>query len=214
MKKFALIALSLLLVCTLAFSVSAKENAFEDIVVREDTEFIDDEADQGTNGVPIGYYEGHGVGCSWIGDYVVFRDVDFGENGAKQFMIFWAMGDDRNEGGTNLQVYIDNQNGTPAADFTAPQTSGWDMNNAEWVTVDCAVEGGVHDVFVKFVDGTGSFDRIKFVEADPAPVVDDQPSEETPAGDTSAAQTFDVLLLASAACVASAGAVIVSKKRH
>lgn len=216
MKKTLMLVLAVLLVAMLSFSVSAA-SAFEQLQV-EDAVIIDDDTTQslGGSGNPIQLVDGYGVGYSSLNDAVEFEAVNFGDNGAKAMTIYFSYGND-DDTVTTLDVMIDNPDSTPVCSFEIGYTGGWESTKAQEFTTDCTITGGEHDVYVRFTnEKSGSFTWISFTEGDPAPVTEAETEAAveavTETVTTQAPQTFDVMILASAA-VLSAGAVIVAKKR-
>ena len=145
-------------------AAAAGESAFEEIWVTADQEFYDDPETlfEGGSGQPIQYVEGYGVGYSSLNDQVIFRDIDFGANGADKMLINFSNGggDD-----TTLAIYIDEKSGDPDATFTIPNTGGWEAVWAEDFETAIDVKSGVHDVIIEFTNSnSGSFYYIKFFE--------------------------------------------------
>ncbi len=199
MKKFASAILALALAATLPLGLSAAgESAFENVMITADTKLYD----EGGTDNPIAYMEAYGVGYSSKGDQVIFEDIDFGENGADKMYINFSYGNESNS--TNLEVYIDEVAGEPAAKYNIGYTGGWESTYAEEFETDISVPAGTHDIIVLFTDETGSFNYIRFDEAPPAPV------EEAPA---EAPQTADPLTITAAIAAASAAGAVVLKKR-
>ena len=143
----------------------AARSAFEDIMVTQDQEFYDDPDTlyEGGSGQPIQYVSGYGVGYSSLNDQVIFRDIDFGENGAGKMVIHFSNGGEDN---TTLAVYIDEKSGDPDAVYTIPNTGGWEATFAKDFEMPIDVKGGVHDVIVEFTNSnSGSFTFIRFSNA-------------------------------------------------
>lgn len=197
MKKIASALLTLALATTLPLGLSAAgESAFENVMITADTKLYD----EGGTDNPIAYMEAYGVGYSSKGDQVIFEDVDFGENGADTMYINFSYGNESNS--TNIEVYIDEVAGEPAAKYNIGYTGGWESTFAKEFETEIAVPGGKHDIIVMFTDETGSFNYIRFDEA---------PAPEEP--ETTAPQTADPMLITAAVAAASAVGAVVFKKR-
>ena len=225
MKKLAVLIMAAMLICGLAFSVSATYDAFAKVEVTPDVTLIDDDTtqDQGGSGQPIQYVDGYGVGYSSTNDIVYFEGVDFGDNGAKAMTIFFSYGND-DDSKTTLNVYIDDyKSGTPVCSYEIGFTGGWESTKAQEFTADCTIPGGVHTVYIQFTnEKSGSFTYISFAKAD-APAVTAAPETEAavPAETdasavvTTAAQTADFGIISGVIALAAASlAIIVSKKRR
>ncbi|MBE6723609.1 MAG: LamG domain-containing protein, partial [Ruminococcaceae bacterium] len=102
-----------------ASSAAAGESAFEEIWVTAEQEFYDDPEtlELGGHGQPIQYVDGYGVGYSSLNDQVIFRDIDFGANGADKMLINFSNGGEKD---TTLAIYIDEKSGDPDATFSIP----------------------------------------------------------------------------------------------
>lgn len=83
------------------------------------------------------------------GDYIAFSNVDFG-SGASSIDVRVAS----NNNGGQIEVRLDNPNGTLIGTVTVPGTGGWQS----WVTRSAPVSSvtGVHTLFLKFTGGTGN----------------------------------------------------------
>lgn len=212
MKKLMAIAMALLIICTLTVNVLGATDAFKTIVVDKNITYIDDATtqDKGGSGNPIQYVEGYGCGYSSLNDIVVFKDLDFGKNGAKACsMKFGYAGSSE----TTLSVFIDDYKGTPAAKLAIKNTGGWDIKSVTKNTdFDIKVPGGVHTIYFQFTnDQSGSISELVFIEGDP--VV--ETTTAAPAATKPAApQTFDILSVISVAAVTSAASLaVISKKK-
>ena len=194
MKKSLLVLMSLVLMLSLALSVSAKgENAFENVMITADTKIYDA---PGTDN-PIAYMEAYGVGYSSKGDQVWFEDLDFGENGADKITINFSYGAEGSS--TNLAFFIDNTDGEPAAKINI----GWESTYAKEFTTDIEVPAGKHTIIVEFLDETGSFNYIRCNEA-PAKAA------EEPAASTNTADPMILTVVLAASSLA--GAVVMGKR--
>ena len=131
MKKLVILCAVLLVISALTSTVlAANQSAFSKIEVKKDVELIDDTKDQGGNGKPIAYVEGYGVGYSQIDDIVVFRNIDFGKNGANKFIISFQYG--ATSGTADLAIYIDDyKTAKPICEIKATPTGGWKLENAK-----------------------------------------------------------------------------------
>lgn len=199
MKKSLLVLMSLVLMLSLALSVSAKgENAFENVMITADTKIYDA---PGTDN-PIAYMEAYGVGYSSKGDQVWFEDLDFGANGADKITINFSFG--ANDKSTNIAFFVDSTDGEPAAKLNIGYTGGWDSTYAKEFTTDIEVPAGKHTIIVEFLDETGSFNYIRCNEA---------PAKAAPADDTASASTADPMILTVVLAASSlAGAVVMGKR--
>ncbi|MBE6724765.1 MAG: carbohydrate-binding protein, partial [Ruminococcaceae bacterium] len=164
MKRILTLALAFFMLFALTVIVSAAESAFEEVWVTAEQEFYDDPEtlELGGHGQPIQYVDGYGVGYSSLNDQVIYRDIDFGANGADKMLINFSNGGEKD---TTLAIYIDEKSGDPDATFSIPNTGGWEAVWAEDFESAIDVKGGVHDVIIEFTnDNSGSFYYIKFFE--------------------------------------------------
>lgn len=197
-------------VCISAANDSIKNEAFTQTWVdAEHTVLWDDPTtkDKGGWGKEIAYYEGNlAIGLSSLNDYVLFPNMDFGANGAKEMAIHFGYGNDDGTVST-LAVYMDDLDSDPICTYDIKYTGGWGdtPEEMEEYVADVEVPGGVHDIYVVFTsEKSGSFNYISFTEAAPKKV----------AKVDNAAQTSDgVVTLAIFAAVASAGALALTKRR-
>lgn len=171
------------------------------------------EDDESTNnGNPIQLMDAYGCGYSTKGDLVIFDDVDFGANGADFMTVRFGYGND-NGTVTNVALMLDDPDSDPVATMSIGWTGGWEIAPSGYISVPVDIEGGVHSLYFKFLDETGSLSYVYFAEADPAPVaaeevVDGAAGETT----TTAPATFDAAVVAAVAAVLSAAGYAVSKK--
>ena len=110
------------------------------------------EANSDGNGQNVGYIEN--------GDYLVFKDIDFG-SGASSFE---ASAGSATNGG-NIEIYLDSLTGELLGTCAVPGTGGWQT----WTNATCNVSEvtGKHDVYLKFTGDSGfliNLDWFKFVE--------------------------------------------------
>ena len=87
------------------------------------------------------------IGFIENGDYVKVSGVDFGDEGAKEFI---ASTSSNGQGG-KIELHLDAVDGPVVGAATVPVTGGWQ----EWETVRCDVSGakGVHDLYLRFSGG-------------------------------------------------------------
>lgn len=174
----------------------------------------DIEDDESTNnGNPIQLMDAYGCGYSTKGDLVIFEDVDFGDNGADFMTVRFGYGND-NGTVTNVALMLDDPDSDPVATMSIGWTGGWEIEPSGYISVPVDIEGGVHSLYFKFLDETGSLSYVYFAEADPAPVAADEVVDGAAAGTTTTAPaTFDAAVVAAVAAVLSAAGYAVSKKR-
>lgn len=101
---------------------------------------------------------GQNVGYIENGDYLVFKNVDFG-NGATGFQ---ASAGSATNGG-NIELRLDSLTGTLIGTCAVSGTDGWQT----WTDAKCSVSGasGKHDLYVKFTGDSGflmNLDWFKF----------------------------------------------------
>lgn len=171
------------------------------------------EDDESTNnGNPIQLMDAYGCGYSTKGDLVIFSDVDFGDNGADFMTVRFGYGND-NGTVTNVALMLDDPDSDPVATMSIGYTGGWEIEPSGYISVPVDIAGGVHDLYFKFLDETGSLSYVYFAEGEAAPVevVDVATGETTTA--TTAPATFDAAVVAAVAAVLSAAGYAVSKKR-
>lgn len=102
--------------------------------------------------------DGQNVGYIENGDYLVFKNVDFG-SGASSFE---ANAGSATEGG-NIELHLDSLTGTLIGTCAVPGTGGWQT----WTDAKCNISGvsGKHDLYVKFTGDSGflmNLDWFKF----------------------------------------------------
>ncbi len=217
MKKLVILCAVLLVISALTSTVfAANQSAFSKINVTKDVEVIDDTKDQGGNNKPIAFVEGYGIGYSQIDDIVVFRNIDFGKNGANKFIISFQYG--ATSGESTLAIYIDDyKTAKPICELKCTPTGGWKLENAKEFSAACSVAGGVHTVYVKFTNkASGSFGYIRFEEA-PATTAATTKAAATSAAKApaaAAAKTPDMAVVIAAVAVTAASAAIVIKRKH
>ena len=197
MKKVSFSIMAVLLIALMAFNVCAATNAFEKITVSPDYPKVIDN----TEGREAGFVENFGIGNTDPGDVAEFTDLDFGKNGAKSATIGFAFG---NEGSSSLiEMYVDSLDSKPAATFDCGYTGGWDTASIQDFTADVSIPAGVHTIYFKWTNATGSLHNVVFTQADAAVTTPTAP------------QAADMGLTVSLVGIALAGtAVYCLKKRH
>ena len=88
------------------------------------------------------------IGSILNGNYLVYRNVDFGV-GAINFQARVASA----TSGGNIEIHLDSTNGTLVGTCAVSGTGGWQT----WVTQSCSVSGaaGIHNLYLKFTGGSG-----------------------------------------------------------
>ncbi|WP_240617206.1 glycoside hydrolase family 16 protein [Nocardioides speluncae] len=98
---------------------------------------------------------GGGSNLGWIrnGDWVRYDRVDFGAEGATQFVARVASGAGGGVSGL-VEVRLDSRTGPPVGSFAVANTGGWQS----WRTVPANISRvtGVHDVYLTFTSGQPS----------------------------------------------------------
>jgi uncharacterized protein (DUF608 family)/regulation of enolase protein 1 (concanavalin A-like superfamily) len=117
---------------------------------------------------------GQDVGFIENGDYTVYNNVDLG-GGAAGFDVRFAS----NNSGGNIEVRLDDLNGTLVGTCAVTGTGGWQT----WAGSSCSISGasGVHTLYLKFTGGTGylfNLNWFKFTSsgATPTPTPSPTPS--------------------------------------
>ncbi|WP_079912504.1 carbohydrate-binding protein [Paenibacillus sp. 32352] len=100
------------------------------------------------------------VGNIHEGDYIGFRNVQFGTTGPTQFVANVAS---KKEG--NIEIRLDSPTGTLVGTCPVTDTGGWDT----WEAQSCTINGptGTHDVYLKFTGKRGfifNIDWFKFIQ--------------------------------------------------
>ncbi len=213
MKKYTTLLMAIVMILTLAVSVSAATTMFDEApeayltLPIEDCEFIDDDTTQdlGGNGTFISIVDGYGCGNSSQNDCVVFRDVDFGANGAKAINLLFGFGLDDGSV-TTLSVAVDSEDNV-VGNFEIGFTGGWEIANASWVQTEAAIPAGVHTVYIRFTnEKSGSFSQVSFVEGDPLLIA--PPPVEPPVDNTGVASENSDAGIVCSVFFASAAAVV------
>lgn len=110
--------------------------------------------------------ECYGIGNTEPGDYVVFRSIDFGTTGASKATIRYSfLVTDYSPLPCTMELYIDSVTGTPAATFEIEDTGHWIEDAAMNFSSNCKISAGVHDVYIKWKNNTGSFFGVSFTKA-------------------------------------------------
>ncbi|CZT55492.1 Endo-1,4-beta-xylanase A precursor [Eubacteriaceae bacterium CHKCI005] len=111
--------------------------------------------------------EGSNIGYLNDGDWVIYRNVDFGSNGAEAIELFYS-GEVRDTTGT-IQVRLDSASGPLLGTISTPGTAGWSNYTLTTAALDEKVTG-VHDVCLLF-DCSRNVDYFRFIEkVDKAPL--------------------------------------------
>ncbi len=106
--------------------------------------------------------DGQNVGYIENGDYLVFKDVEFGTGPDN----FEACVGSATEGG-NIELYLDSLTGKLIGTCAVPGTGGWQT----WTNASCSVFGasGKHDLYVKFTGADGflmNLDYFRFLRGE------------------------------------------------
>lgn len=210
MKKVFMILIVLILL-TVAISAA---NPFNKIEVSPDTKLIDYTEDQGNNGQPIQYVEDYGIGYTWINDYAYFENLDFGANGADKATIGFTYGNDTPD--CIIELYLDAPDGTLLGTYTIGNTGGFSSEFIKDFTIDVEIPSGVHTVYVKWTNDTGSLFYIQFNEA-PEVVVEEtqEPAETVPESPAAPAapQTSDTIVISAIIIMISTAAILVKLRK-
>ena len=126
-----------------------------------------------------------GLGNTWVGDYVLIKDVAFGSVGASEVML--QCSNLAGEPDKDYGIYIDNTNPeNKIATVTVSGMLSWDWPQEITAPVTKTVTG-THDLYIKWETGGTSCWGIHFVKgaASEAPVESEEetpvePEEETP----------------------------------
>ena len=157
------------LCASIGLSASAATNAFSgEIATSPSTEFKDAGGEkEGGWFVDDEKGENFGIGNTEPGDYVVFRDVDFGTTGASKVTLRISfMVTDYSQVPATFGVYVDSIDSKPVATIAVNEDLGhWIEEASMNFTADCNIKAGKHDVFVKWEDNTGSLFGISFTKA-------------------------------------------------
>ncbi|QNU67700.1 glycoside hydrolase family 11 protein [Ruminiclostridium herbifermentans] len=136
----------------------------------------------------IGTDSGNGVGYIENGNYLVYKNVDFG-TGAASFKAHVANG---NNTSTTIQLRTGSSTGTIIGSLTVPNTGGWDTYKDLSTTVSGV--SGVKDLYLCFNGpvnvGTFSFSKSGGTDPDPDP---GQPGSTILLGDVDGSGAVDAL---------------------
>ncbi|MFE9996912.1 glycoside hydrolase family 16 protein [Streptomyces avermitilis] len=93
---------------------------------------------------------GQNIGSLGNGDWALYKGVDFGSTGAKQFYARVASGAAAGVSGL-VEVRLDSRTGSPVGSFSVAGTGGWQS----WRTVPANISSvtGTHDVYLTFTSG-------------------------------------------------------------
>ena len=179
MKKT--VALTLALLICVSFIVlpafAANTDPYVRIMTTKNTIMIDDKKDQGANGLPIGWFGDCAVGCTYKGDMVLFKNLDFGTVGAGKVTI---SGTNASSTPIHLAVILDDPKNDPVAIIEETKTLGWNSKYAkDFSAVIATLITGKHSVYIKWLDGGGSLYAVQFYKSTsatpttaPTPVLD------------------------------------------
>lgn len=221
MKKAIAMVLTLTLLAIACLSAgAATQSAFKQIDTYDGMPMQDNSPN---NEKDLYYSDEFGIGNTGIGDWVMFADVDFGTTGAKEVSLMYTfMVTDYSDFPCTLEIYLDDPDkGKPVGTVSIDEDCGhWMRDAAMWFKGKCDISAGVHDVYVKWKDNTGSLFAIKFTAKDggntpatttkapaqttkaPANTTAKTPAGTTaanvPAGTTAASETADTTAAASA----------------
>ena len=98
---------------------------------------------------------GGGTDVGWIGngDWLAYRNVDFGSSPVTQFVARTASGANAGVSGI-VEVHLDSLSAPSIASFEVGNTGSWQS----WRTVAANMQptSGVHTVYLRFVSGSAS----------------------------------------------------------
>ena len=126
---------------------------------------------------------GENIGFIEDGDYVVYKNIDFG-SGASSFEARVASDTD----GGSIELRLDSINGPLIGTCPVDGTGGWQT----WTTVACDVSGaeGSHDLYLKFTGGSGYLFNINWWKFN-AEVIDPTPTPNEHLGDLNSDGSID-----------------------
>ena len=167
MKKAIALVLTLTLLAIGCLSAgAASKSAFKQMDTYDGMPMQDNSP---KNEKDIFYSDEFGIGNTGVGDWVMFSDVDFGTTGAKEVSLMYTfMVTDYSDFPCTLEIYLkDPDKGTPVGTVSIDEDCGhWMRDAAMWFKGTCNIPAGVHDVYVKWKDNTGSLFAIKFTAKD------------------------------------------------
>lgn len=125
---------------------------------RNEAEFMSSQSGVQTEDCSEG---GSNVGYIENGDWIMFRGVEFARGAAA----FSARVSSATSGGT-IEIRLDSLTGPLVGSLTVRNTGGWQT----WVTRSTSVDGitGVHDLYLRFVGGSGYLLNINWWQFEPA----------------------------------------------
>ncbi len=137
----------------------------------------------------IGTDSGNGVGYIENGNYLVYKNINFG-TGAASFKAHVANG---NNSSTTIQLRTGSSTGAIIGSLTVPATGGWDTYKDLSTTVSGV--SGVKDLYLCFNGSVnvGSFSFSKSGTTDPDPDPDPDPDKKVQLGDVDESGTVDAL---------------------
>ena len=167
MKKAIALVLTLTLLAIGCLSAgAASKSAFKQMDTYDGMPMQDNSP---KNEKDIFYSDEFGIGNTGVGDWVMFSDVDFGTTGAKEVSLMYTfMVTDYSDFPCTLEIYLkDPDKGKPVGTVSIDEDCGhWMRDAAMWFKGTCNIPAGVHDVYVKWKDNTGSLFAIKFTAKD------------------------------------------------
>ena len=167
MKKAIALVLTLTLLAIGCLSAgAASKSAFKQMDTYDGMPMQDNSP---KNEKDIFYSDEFGIGNTGVGDWVMFSDVDFGTTGAKEVSLMYTfMVTDYSDFPCTLEIYLkDPDTGKPVGPVSIDEDCGhWMRDAAMWFKGTCNIPAGVHDVYVKWKDNTGSLFAIKFTAKD------------------------------------------------
>ncbi len=167
MKKAIALVLTLTLLAIGCLSAgAASKSAFKQMDTYDGMPMQDNSP---KNEKDIFYSDEFGIGNTGAGDWVMFSDVDFGTTGAKEVSLMYTfMVTDYSDFPCTLEIYLkDPDKGKPVGTVSIDEDCGhWMRDAAMWFKGTCNIPAGVHDVYVKWKDNTGSLFAIKFTAKD------------------------------------------------
>lgn len=137
-------------------SVPTKVSAFSRIEAESYSSAVGIQTDACSEG---GSYVG------WIenGDYVVYKNIDFGSGASSVNLRVSSQ-----TAGGNMEFRLDSLNGQIVGTCNVPSTGSW----TTWTTINAALQKieGVHDLYIRFSGGSGYLFNINWMEFLPATV--------------------------------------------
>ncbi len=146
-------------------TITFKLNNGDNVVPTKISAFtrIEAESYSEANGIQTSTCSEGGSYVGWIdnGDYVVYKNIDFG-TGASAVNMRVASA----TAGGSMELRIDSLSGEIVGTCKVSSTGSW----TTWSTLNAGLQGvkGVHDLYIKFTGGTGSLFDINWMEFIPA----------------------------------------------